>query len=364
MISVLVGLQAGDESKGHATGHVMRSADICCRFSGSCNTGATVVTETGQKFKFHHLPVGIAVNKPSYIGSACLIDPRRLADEIAQYKAFGFDVDTNLRISPDAHIISPEHIERDTENENSGKGVGSTKRGVAFCASDKALRVGRTIDSLPEFDRYISDVPYELNVAADNGKHIVFEGSQGFELDVDQGNYPFVSSTNNVSGAICSSCGIAPNRVDRVVGVLKSYSTYVGTGPYITEIHDEALNSLIVDRGHEYGTSTGRRRRVGYINIPMLKRACMVNGCTELFLSKSDVLIGLKGVKYCVAYDIDGALTDRVPLKRADYWRAKPIYEQVDVRTGREFIAIIEEATKIPVKYFSFGARSDQIQEL
>jgi adenylosuccinate synthase len=362
-VSIVCGLQAGDEAKGRITAHLMDKADMCVRYSGSCNTGATVYTAAGQKFKFHHLPVSIANNKPSYIGAACLIDPRRLAEEIAQYKAYGFDVDANLRISPDAHIITEDHIRRDCAAEDQGNGVGSTRRGVSPCASDKYARKGMRMETLMEFERYFADVPYELNHAIDDGKHVVFEGSQGFALDVDQGNYPFVSTTSNVSGAACSSCGVGPNRITEVIGVAKCYSTYVGTGPYPTEIKDAELNERIAITGHEYGTTTGRRRRVGFVDLPMLKRSCMVNGCTSIALTKSDVLKGMRA-KVCVAYELDGKVIDRVPMLKSDYWRVKPVYEELDVVTGREFIPIVEAATGLRVRYWSYGPDRNQIEEL
>ena len=362
-VIVVVGVQAGDEAKGRVCAHLMDEADICCRYSGANNTGATVYASSGQKYKFHHLPVSIAANKPSYIGAACLIDPRRLLEEINLYKSYGFDVDSNLRISPDCHVITEAHIQRDSANEDAGKGVGSTKRGVSPCSMDKYARKGVKLETLGEFDRYFANVPQELNRAIDQDKSVVFEGSQGYALDIDQGNYPYVSTTTNVSGGACSSCGVGPTRITEVVGVTKCYSTYVGTGPYTTEVQDQALNECIADRGHEYGTTTNRRRRVGFLDLPALKQACLVNGCTSLALTKSDVLKGLT-MKYCVGYELDGTQLDSMPVKRSDYNRCIPIYQEIQVRTGREFIPIVEQAVGIPVKYFSFGAERNALEEL
>ena len=362
-VIVVVGVQAGDEAKGRICSHLMETADVCVRYSGSCNTGATVYSADGQKYKFHHLPVSIVNNKPSYIGAACLLDPRRLLEEINLYKSYGFDVDTNLRISPNCHIITEEHIRLDSSNEDAGNGVGSTRRGVSPCAVDKYARNGIKLETLSEFDRYFADVPQDLNSAIDQGNSVVFEGSQGWALDIDQGNYPFVSTTTNVAGGACSSCGVGPTRITDVMGVAKCYSTYVGTGPYLTEIQDYALNECIADRGHEYGTTTNRRRRVGFLDLPALKQACLVNGCTSLALTKSDVLKGLT-MKYCVGYELDGVRLESMPVKRSDYNRCIPTYNELQVRTGREFIPIIEQAVGIPVKYFSFGADRNAIEEL
>jgi adenylosuccinate synthase len=361
--SIVVGLQAGDEAKGRITDYLMKDAEICVRYSGSCNTGATVLDDKGNKFKFHHLPVSIARNKPSYIGSSCLLDPNKLLQEINHYKSLGFDVDANLRISPDCHIITEEHIRKDNENENAGSGVGSTRRGVAYCAADKYARTGQRIESLGEFGKYFADVPSELNKAIDDNKSVIFEGSQGFALDIDQGNYPFVSSTSNVAGAACSSCGVGPTRITNVIGVAKCYSTYVGTGPYINEIRNQDLNEKIAQIGGEFGTTTGRRRRVGFLDLVTLKKACLVNGCTEIALTKSDVLVGMQ-MKYCMAYLLDGKFIYDVPASKKDYWRCSPVYKQIYVETGKEFIPIVEKATGLPVKYFTYGPNYHDIEEL
>jgi adenylosuccinate synthase len=363
MITVVCGVQSGDEAKGKICDAIMDKYDCCVRYSGSCNVGATVCVE-GIKYKFNHLPVSILWNKPAFISSPCLIDPRRLQDEIDRFKMAGCDVDSNLRISPDCHLITQEHIDQDCQNEGTNSKVGSTKRGVGPCAKDKYGRKGVKIETLQDqFGKYFCDIPYELNRLADAGKDILFEGSQGTLLDIDHGLcYPHISTTSNIAGAACLS-GIGPTKITDVIGVTKGYLTKVGTGPCPTLIEDGAVNDGIVDRGHEFGTVSGRRRKVAWLDLVALKYACQLNGCTSIALTKSDVLKGLTA-KYCVAYELDGRVIDRVPMCKDDYWRCKPVYQEVEVKTGREFISIVEAATGLPVKYFSFGPGRSEIDEL
>jgi adenylosuccinate synthase len=349
----------GDSGKGKIVDYLLDSFDIAAKGSGGCNTGASVEVE-GKRYKFHHLPVSVLRNKPSYLASPCLLYLPKLREELEYARSLGMN-DDNLRISPKCHVITEDHVARDCAAESSG-GIGSTKRGISPCSSDKYARKGVRLEEFPEFSRYFADVAYELNRAIDSGRSVLFAGTQGFWLDPESLTYPYVSTTSVTSASMCAS-GIPPTKIDEVIGVFKAYSTYVGTGPYLTEVQDATLNEYIVQKGHEFGTTTGRKRRVGYLNLPALKHACMVNGCTSIALTKADVLVGQK-VKYCVAYELDGQVLDHVPMLKEDYWRVNPIYEELEVKTGREFIPVIEQFLGTKVKYFSYGPNRHEIEEL
>lgn len=350
----------GDSGKGKIVDYLAEKFDIIVKGSGGCNTGASVEID-GKRFKFHHLPVSVLRNKLSFIASPCLLYLPKLQDEIEYAKSLGMD-DGNLKISPNCHIITEDHVLRDCAAESGGNGIGSTKKGISPCSSDKYARKGIRLESYKNFERYFADVPYELNKNINNGKSILFAGTQGFWLDPESLTYPYVSTTSVTSAAMCIS-GIPPTKINEIVGVAKCYSTYVGNGPFITEIKDEQLNEKIAQLGNEFGTTTKRRRRIGYLNLPALKYACTVNGCTSIALTKSDVLVGIK-TKCCVAYELDGKIIDRIPMCKNDYYHCMPIYEDVEVKTGEEFISIVENFVGIPVKYFSFGPERNQIREL
>lgn len=295
MNTVVVGAQFGDEGKGKVCDYLMQEHDICVRYSGACNTGATVYVDN-KKYKFHHIPVGVIQNKKSYIAGVCYVNPQKLLKEIEELKNQGFDVDNLLKISPHCHVITQDHIIADERMEDSGKGVGSTKQGVSPCAADKYSRKGfRLFESIwhREFEKYFVDVSYDLNTAIKNGKNILFEGSQGALLDIDHGYYPYVSTSSNIAAAAPMACGIGPQHINRVVGVFKPYMTYVGTGDFSSEIYDKTLSDLIVERGNEYGTTTNRKRRIGWLSFPLLQYACRINGVIELAITKGDVLEGL-----------------------------------------------------------------------
>lgn len=297
MNTVVIGLQAGDEAKGKICDFLLEEHDICVRYNGSCNTGATVKVKD-ETYKFHHIPVGVLRNKVSVIAPTCYVNPVKLLKEIEDLKQRGIDVSNTLKISPYAHVITDTHILEDSQNEEKGNGVGSTKQGISPCARDKFSRTGfRLFEWIAienaGLEKYFVDVSAYLNSAIADGKNILFEGAQGTLLDIDHGNYPYVSTSNNTAGAAAMACGIGPQFITNVVGVFKAYQTYVGSGNFPTEIKDQKLNDLIVELGHEYGTTTGRRRRVGWLSLPLLQYACRVNGVTELAITKGDVLEGL-----------------------------------------------------------------------
>jgi adenylosuccinate synthase len=351
----------GDSGKGKLVDYLAEEFDAIVKSSGGNNTGASVEVN-GQRFKFHHLPVSVLRDKLSYIAAPCLIYPPQLREELEYARSLGFN-DKNLKISPDCHIITEEHVAIDCAAEKTANGVGSTKRGISPCSSDKYGRRGIKIETLKEFDRYFADVPYELNQMIDEGKNVLWAGSQGTLLDPDFAlTYPYCSTTSVTAASFCMA-GVGPTKINNVIGTTKAYVTKVSTKDPITKIADSGLAETITERGREYGTTTGRKRTVAYLNLPELKYACTINGVTEICMTKSDVLKGLR-MKYCVALELDGKIIDRVPYRKSDYDRCTPIYEEMCVRTGLEFIPIIENATGIKVKYFSYGPNRHEIIEL
>lgn len=365
MNTVLVDLQLGDCGKGKIADYLMEGHDICVRYSGGPNTGTTVWTN-GTKYKLHHLPVGLLRNKPSYIAQTCLINPAKLMREIIELKELGFDVDKNLKISPHCHVITQEHIDRDVANETSGLsagGVGSTKQGISPCSQDKYARKGIRLIDHKGFDRYLADVPLELNHALRNNKSIFFQSSQGTMLDIDHGNYPFVSTTSNTAGAAPMACGVGPQNINKVIGVFKPYLTYVGVGNLPTEIDDENINSRIAERGWEYGTTTGRRRRIGWLDLPALAHACMINGVQELAVTKSDVLEGMK-VMYSDRCLLENGASIYLPHDR----KYKACLKECD--NVSEMLFIVMESLRniynldVKLKYISTGKDREEMRIL
>lgn len=354
--TVVVGLQFGDEGKGKICDYLMKDHDICVRYSGSCNTGATVIVD-GTKYKFHHIPVSVIYNKPAYIASQCLLSPSRLLEEIHTYEGLGFDIKNLLKISPDCNIIRPEHVQKDIDKETAKiSAVGSTKSGVSPCASDKYGRDGVKIGTLNEFSKYFVNVSAEINDHITDGKSILFEGSQGTLLDIDHGFvYPYISTTSNVAAAACVSTGIGPTKIDKVVGIFKAYMTKVGRGPFPTYINQEKEANYIVEKGFEYGTTTGRRRNVGWLDIPLLKYACNINGVTELAMTKFDVL---EGIEKFIATSYD----KEMPVWKNDIYDRRPILDRVDNDiTAEQFADIIEALVGIKISLIGTGPERNQI---
>ena len=359
MNTVVVGLQYGDEAKGKITDYLAKDFDVVVRYNGSCNTGATVWNNS-IKYKFHHIPVGLLQNKICYIAPPCLIDPAKFLEEISHLKEQGIQVDGKLFISPLCHVITQDHISRDCATEQTLNGVGSTKRGVSPCASDKYARVGKRLfecDLADKISPYFADVSQDLNCILDSEGKILFEGAQGTLLDIDHGFYPFVSTSSNTAGAAPAACGIGPQNITNVVGVFKPYMTYVGNGFFATEVKNDSDNDLIVQRGYEYGTTTGRRRRVGWLDLPLLKYACKVNGVTELALAKVDVLEGMR-VKYCVAYKSpEGVFLNNPMLRDTNNYVQEYVEEIFDIGG---LVNLVESYVGVKVKYISYGKdRSD-----
>jgi adenylosuccinate synthase len=367
---VLVGAQWGDEGKGKATDLLGGRVDYVVRYQGGNNAGHTVVIGD-RKFALHLLPSGILT--PSVvpvIGNGVVIDPGVLLQEMRGLNEQGIDT-SKLVISAGAHLITPYHVTLDKVTERFlGKAkIGTTGRGIGPTYSDKIARLGirvqdlfdpsilrqkvegalahknqvlvkvynrrgidvdATVEQLLEFADvlrpYVADTALLLNDALDAGSVVLLEGGQGTLLDVDHGTYPFVTSSNPTAGGACTGSGIGPTRITSVVGILKAYTTRVGSGPFPTELFDddgERLRRI----GGEVGVTTGRPRRCGWFDAPIARYASRVNGLTDIFLTKLDVLTGWERIPVCVAYEIDGVRSDEIPMTQTDFHHAKPVYE-------------------------------------
>jgi adenylosuccinate synthase len=367
---VLVGSQWGDEGKGKATDLLGGRVDYVVRYQGGNNAGHTVVIGD-QKFALHLLPSGILTPEViPVIGNGVVIDPAVLLHEMAGLNERGIDT-SKLVISANAHLITSYHVTLDkvTERFLGHAKIGTTGRGIGPTYSDKIARLGirvqdlfdpsilrqkvegalasknqvlvkvynrraleidEIVDSLLAFADtlrpYVADTALMLNQALDQGKVVLLEGGQGTLLDVDHGTYPFVTSSNPTAGGACTGSGIGPTRITRVIGILKAYTTRVGSGPFPTELLDDDGERLRVIGG-ERGVTTGRPRRCGWFDAPIARFASRVNGLTDTFLTKLDVLTGFEQIPVCVAYEVDGERCDEIPMTQTGFHHAKPIYE-------------------------------------
>lgn len=415
---VVVGTQWGDEGKGKITDFLSADAEVIARYQGGDNAGHTIVID-GKKFKLHLIPSGIFFKeKISVIGNGVVVNPKSLVKEIKYLHDEGVTTD-NLRISDRAHVILPYHIQLDQLQEDA-KGdnkIGTTIKGIGPAYMDKAARVGIRIadlldkeifaerlkinleeknrlfqkmyDSTPlSFDeifeeyyaygqqikQYVTDTSVILNDALDAGKRVLFEGAQGVMLDIDQGTYPFVTSSNPVAGGVTIGSGVGPSKINKVVGVCKAYTSRVGDGPFPTELFD-ATGDRIREIGKEYGTTTGRPRRVGWFDSVVMRHSRRVSGITNLSLNSIDVLSGLDTVKICVAYDLDGQRIDHYPASLEQLKRCKPIYEEMPgwqeditgVRSldelpenARNYVRRIGELVGVRISTFSVGPGREQ----
>ena len=385
----LVGAQWGDEGKGKATDLVGEQVDYVVRYQGGNNAGHTVVIGD-QKYALHLLPSGIlSPNVVPVIANGVVIDPGVLFEELRGLQ--DRDVDTSrLLISANAHLIMPYHRALDKVSERFlGKGkIGTTGRGIGPAYADKVSRQGvrvqdmfdpkilrkkielalndknqlltkvynrRALEAEPIIEEYlgyaeqlrpyVADTSLILNKALDEGKTVYLEGSQGTLLDIDHGTYPFVTSSSPTAGGAAAGAGIGPNRISKVVGILKAYTTRVGSGPFPTELLDEQ-GEWLRTQGGEYGVTTGRDRRCGWFDAPIARYATRVNGVTDFFLTKLDVLTGLDRIPVCVAYDVDGVRHDEIPMTQTDFHHATPIYEYFDGWT--EDITGVREFDDLP----------------
>jgi adenylosuccinate synthase len=367
---VLVGAQWGDEGKGKATDLLGDRVDYVVRYQGGNNAGHTVVIGD-KKFALHLLPSGILTpGVIPVIGNGVVIDLAVLIQELDGLIEKGVDV-SKLKISANAHIITPYHVTIDKVSERflGKRAIGTTGRGIGPTYGDKVGRLGIRVQDL--FDESIlrqkveaalsqknqllskvynragikaeevvrellsftdrirpmvADTALELHKALDAGKTVLLEGGQGTLLDVDHGTYPFVTSSSPIAGGATIGSGIGPTKIDSVIGILKAYTTRVGAGPFPTELFDQ-WGEFLREKGFEFGTTTGRERRCGWFDAPVAKFATRINGLTDIFLTKLDVLTGIKEIPVCVAYDVDGTRMEEIPVSQSDFHHAKPIYE-------------------------------------
>lgn len=419
---VVVGTQWGDEGKGKITDFLSENAEVIARYQGGDNAGHTIKFD-GVTYKLHLIPSGIfASDKISVIGNGVVINPQSLVNELAYLHERNIATD-NLRISDRAHVILPYHIKMDQLQEDSkgDKKIGTTIRGIGPAYMDKASRIGiriadlldkeifeerlRTVleeknryftqiyDSEPlkfedifepyyefgqQFKQYVCDTSVVLNDALDAGKRVLFEGAQGVMLDIDQGTYPFVTSSNPVAGGVTIGSGVGPSKIDKVVGVCKAYTSRVGDGPFPTELNNDT-GQFIRDAGNEYGTTTGRPRRIGWFDSVVMRHAKRVSGITNLSLNSIDVLSGLEIVKICTAYERNGEEILHYPASLKELAECKPIYEELpgwseDVtkcrtleelpENARNYIRRVSELTGVHISTFSVGPDRDQTNVL
>lgn len=417
MVDVILGLQWGDEGKGKIVDYFAKDYQVVARFQGGPNAGHTLYVND-KKVVLHQIPSGIFhQEKINLIGNGVVLDPVTLWKEFKSVEALGVDPTKNLFISDRAHLILPTHRALDKANElaKGNEKIGSTLKGIGPTYMDKTgrngLRVGDLLDKsfttqyiklrmkhqrlldnfnfqedissweedffeAVEFLRSLQIVKgvYFLHQQLDSGKKVLAEGAQGSMLDVDFGTFPFVTSSNTVSAAVCTGLGIAPQKINQVIGVSKAYCTRVGGGPFPTELHDE-LGEQIRQLGSEFGATTGRPRRCGWMDLVALKYACMINGVTNIVMTKADILDQLPTLEVCNAYKVDGVETDQVPYQM-QRCQVEPVYAQFEgwkqptnqiknfndlPEKMKEYIDYLSQYLNVPLKYISNGPGRDQI---
>lgn len=416
-VDVLLGLQWGDEGKGKVVDVLTPKYDVITRFQGGPNAGHTLEFNNIKQV-LHTIPSGIfRENKINIIGNGVVIDPIVFKKEIESLKKIGFDISKNLYISKKAHLILPTHriLDAASEEQKGETKIGSTLKGIGPTYKDKigreGLRVGDLVMGFDEkyqsridnhknmlveyfkfdYKQLLADCEQEwfegietlksfqfidsehfINDMLANGKSILAEGAQGTLLDIDFGSYPFVTSSNTISAGACTGLGLAPQKIGNVFGIFKAYCTRVGMGPFPTELQDETGKKLR-DAGNEYGSTTGRPRRCGWLDLVALKYSIMLNGVTELIMMKADVLDSFSNIKICVGYEIDGEVVEHFPFELRD--TVKPIYvdlpgwetDLTKIKNEDEFpeelkkyIAFIEEEMGVPVSIASVGPNREQ----
>lgn len=415
---IVVGAQWGDEGKGKATDILGGRVDYVVKPNGGNNAGHTVVVG-GEKYELKLLPAGVlSENATPMIGNGCVVNLEALFEEIDGLEARGADT-SKLRISGNAHMVAPYHqtLDRVTERFLGKRAIGTTGRGIGPTYADKVGRVGlrvqdifdesilrqkieaalhqknqilvklynrRAIEADRIFDYFMSyadrlkpmvvDSAYVLNEALDAGKHVLMEGGQATMLDVDHGTYPFVTSSNPTSGGACVGAGIGPTRITSTLGIIKAYTTRVGAGPFPTELFDK-WGEFLQTTGGEVGVNTGRLRRCGWYDSVLARYASRVNGFTDLFVTKLDMLTGIGEIPICVAYDVDGVRHDEMPLTQSDFHHAVPIYETMPAwdeditgcttleelpEKARDYLARLEELSGCRISYVGVGPGRDQ----
>ncbi|MDA8290913.1 MAG: adenylosuccinate synthase [Actinomycetota bacterium] len=417
--TVVVGTQWGDEGKGKLTDLLAKDMRLVVRYQGGHNAGHTIVVG-GESFALQLVPSGVLYpHTTPVIGNGVVVDPAVLVAECDALEARGVDT-SRLVVSGNAHLIMPYHyeIDRATERSLGRNKLGTTKRGIGPAYADKAARVGLRVQDLldpkifrqklevvlreknavlakvfnrlaldeeeiarlylddlaPRVAPMIGDTVGLVHEALDAGESVMLEGAQATFLDLDHGTYPYVTSSNPTAGGACVGSGVGPRDIDRVVGIAKAYVTRVGSGPFPTELGGEAAD-LLVERGHEYGTNTGRRRRPGWLDLVMLRHAVRVNTVSEIALTKLDVLSALDSVKVCVAYESDGERITRMPYHQSVLHRVTPVYEELPgwggdlssatavsdlPREARDYVECIAEHAGAPVRLVGVGPGREQ----
>ena len=416
---VIVGVQWGDEGKGKATDLLGDRTDVVVKFNGGNNAGHTVVIGE-EKYALHLLPSGIlSPGVTPVIGNGVVVDLEVLFAELEALNSRGLDT-SRLKISANAHVITQYHrtLDRVTERFLGKRMIGTTGRGIGPAYADKINRVGirmqdifdenilrqkvegaldqknhllvkvfnrraiavdEIVDDLLSYaDRLrsmVCDTSLLLNDALDAGEVVVFEGGQATMLDIDHGTYPFVTSSSATAGGAATGAGIGPNRLDRIVGIVKAYTTRVGSGPFPTELFDQQ-GEWLRSRGFEFGTTTGRPRRVGWYDAPITRYATRINGITDLVLTKLDILTGLHEIPVCVAYDVEGTRFDEVPVNQSDFHHAAPILEffpgwKDDIsgartfedlpRAAQDYVLALERMSRTRISVIGVGASRDAV---
>ena len=417
--TVVVGTQWGDEGKGKLTDLIAKEMTMVVRYQGGHNAGHTLVVD-GESFALQLVPSGVLYDHITpVIGNGVVVDPFVLLAEIDTLESKGVDC-SRLKVSGNAHLILPYHQELDmlTERYLGKNKLGTTKRGIGPTYSDKAMRVGIRVQDLldekifrekldavlgdkntvlarvynrlptepseladrvlaevvPRLTPYVADSVSLVHEALDSGEHILFEGAQATFLDLDHGTYPYVTSSHPVAGGACTGAGVGPRDIGRVVGIAKAYITRVGAGPFPTELFD-ADGDTLVDRGREFGTNTGRRRRPGWFDAVMMRQAVRLNSLSEVAVTKLDILDTFETLKVCVAYDVNGERHEHLPYHQSDLHAAKPIYEELpgwktDLTAVRElselppeavtYLEFLQEQVGVPISMVGVGPGRDQ----
>jgi adenylosuccinate synthase len=421
--TVVVGAQWGDEGKGKVTDLLAKEMAMVVRYQGGHNAGHTIVVD-GERFALQLIPSGVLYDHVTpVIGNGVVVDPGVLLAEMTRLEAGGVDC-SRLKLAGNAHLILPYHQEIDfvSERRLGRNKLGTTRRGIGPAYADKALRSGLRVQDLldpkifrakldqalkeknailsrvynrlplsaaeiaeryldeyaPRLAPYIADTVGLVHDALESGQHVLLEGAQATFLDLDHGTYPFVTSSNPVAGGACTGAGIGPRHIQRVIGIAKAYTTRVGAGPFPTELFD-GVGDLLVERGREFGTNTGRRRRAGWLDTVMLRHAVRLNSLSELGILKLDILDVLDTVKVCVAYEHDGVKLTSFPYHQSVVHDVVPVYEELhgwraDITTCREkvhlpvearrYIELVEELVGVPVRFVGTGPGRDQYVQM
>ncbi len=417
--TVVVGTQWGDEGKGKFTDLLAAEMDMVVRYQGGHNAGHTLVVN-GETFALQLIPSGVLYDHITpVIGNGVVVDPRVLIAEMQALESRGVDC-SSLKLSGNAHLIMPYHLELDALHERhlGDAMLGTTKRGIGPAYADKAMRIGLRVQDLldpsifaaklevalahtnkvlakvfnrlavrvedvveeylhacaPRLESHICDTVTLLHDELESGGRVLLEGAQATFLDLDHGTYPFVTSSNPVVGGACTGAGVGPRHLDRIIGIAKAYVTRVGSGPFVTELFDDVGDHL-VEVGGEYGTNTGRRRRTGWFDLVMLRHAVRLNSLTEVALTKLDVLDGLESLKVCVAYELDGERFEHMPYHQSVLHKAKPVYAELEgwqtnlsevtsftelPAAAADYITFLEEGVGVPVRLVGVGPGRSQ----